>query len=101
VDAANAREIDGGYEVTIEVTAKQFAADGHGKETEEPLDTGVDVAVFAQTDKPLAEVPPLYITKHRAQRAAGVDRSHFAAAGNCDARPVSQADRAQRREITA
>jgi ABC-2 type transport system permease protein len=65
IDAAGAREIDGGYEVTIEVTAKQFAADGHGKETEEPLDTWFDVAVFAETDKPLEEVTPLYIAKHR------------------------------------
>jgi ABC-2 type transport system permease protein len=65
VDAASAREIAGGYEVTIEVTAKQFAADGHGKETEEPLDTWFDVAVFAETDKPLEEMTPLYIAKHR------------------------------------
>jgi ABC-2 type transport system permease protein len=65
VDAASAWEIDGGYEVTIEVTAKQFAADGHGKETEEPLDTWFDVAVFAETDKPLEGVTPLYIEKHR------------------------------------
>jgi len=65
VDAAGAREIDGGYEVTIEVTAKQFAADGRGKETEEPLDAWFDVAVFAETDKPLEGVAPLYIAKHR------------------------------------
>ncbi|MGE0129508.1 MAG: hypothetical protein AB7U82_15635 [Blastocatellales bacterium] len=65
VDAATAREIDGGYEVTIEVTARQFAADGRGKETEEPLDSWFDVAVFAETDKPLEEVTPLYIEKHR------------------------------------
>jgi ABC-2 type transport system permease protein len=65
VDAASAREIDGGYEVTIEVTAKQFVADGRGKETEEPLDTWFDVALFAETDKPLEEATPLYIAKHR------------------------------------
>lgn len=65
VDAASLREVDGGYEVTIEVTAKQFAADGSGKETEEPLDTWFDVAMFAETDKPLEEVTPLYIKKHR------------------------------------
>jgi ABC-2 type transport system permease protein len=65
VDAASAREIDGGYEVTIEVTARQFEDDGHGKETEEPLDTWFDVVVFAETDKPLEEVTPLYIAKHR------------------------------------
>jgi aminopeptidase N len=65
VDAASAREIAGGYEVTIEVTAKQFTADGRGKETEEPLDMWFDVAVFAKTGKPLEEVTPLYIEKHR------------------------------------
>jgi ABC-2 type transport system permease protein len=65
VDAASAREIDGGYEVTIEVTARQFEADGRGKEIEEPLDSWFDVAVFAETDKPLEEVAPLYIEKHR------------------------------------
>lgn len=65
VDAASAREIDGGYEVTIEVTAKQFAADGRGQETEEPLDMWFDVAVFAATDEPLEGVTPLYIEKHR------------------------------------
>jgi len=65
MEAARAREIEGGYEVTIEVTAKQFAADGSGKETEEPLDSWFEVAVFAEADKPLEEVTPLYIQKHR------------------------------------
>jgi ABC-2 type transport system permease protein len=65
VDAASARGVNGGYEVTIEVTAKQFAADAHGKETEEPLDSWFDVAVFAETDKPFEGVTPLYIAKHR------------------------------------
>ncbi|HKQ75295.1 MAG TPA: M1 family aminopeptidase [Blastocatellia bacterium] len=65
VEAASARAIDGGYEVTIEVTAKQFAADGSGNETEEPLNMWFDVAVFAQTDEPLEGVTPLYIAKHR------------------------------------
>jgi ABC-2 type transport system permease protein len=65
MDAARAREIDGGYEVAIEVTGKQFAADSRGKETEEPLDSWFDVAVFAETDKPLEEVTPLYIAKYR------------------------------------
>jgi ABC-2 type transport system permease protein len=65
VDAASAREIGGGYEVTIEVAAKQFAADGHGRETEEPLDSWFDIALFAQTGEPLEGVKPLYIAKHR------------------------------------
>jgi hypothetical protein len=65
VDAASARESESGYEVTIEVTAKQFAADSSGKETEEPLDSWFDVAVFGETNKRLEEVTPLYIEKHR------------------------------------
>lgn len=65
VDVARARALDGGYEVTIEITAKQFAADGRGKETEEPLDSWFDVAVYAETNKPLEEVTPLYLEKHR------------------------------------
>jgi aminopeptidase N len=65
VDAAGARKVDGGYEVTIEVTARQFEADGRGKETEEPLDTWFDVAVFPETKENLEGVTPLYIAKHR------------------------------------
>lgn len=65
VDAAVAREIDGVYEATIEITAKQFAADGLGKETEEPLDAWFDVALFPETDQPLEEITPLYLGKHR------------------------------------
>jgi ABC-type transport system involved in multi-copper enzyme maturation permease subunit len=65
VDTASAHQVDGGYEVTIEVTARQFEADGRGKETEEPLDTWFDVAVFAETDEPLEGVTPLSIEKHR------------------------------------
>jgi ABC-2 type transport system permease protein len=65
VDSANVRAIDGGYEVSIEITAKQFAADEHGKETEEPLDSWFDVAVFADTSELVEGVTPLYIKKHR------------------------------------
>ena len=65
VDSASTREIDGGYEVAIELTAKQFEDDGHGKQTEEPLDSWFDVAVFPKTDEPLEGVTPLYIEKHR------------------------------------
>lgn len=65
IDSASARQIDGGYEVAVEVTAKQLAADGRGRETEEPLDTWFDVAVFAENDEPLERVTPLCIEKHR------------------------------------
>jgi len=68
VNTASAREIAGEYEVTIEVTARQLADDGHGKEIEEPLDTWFDVAVFPETDEPLEVVTPLYIEKYRLHR---------------------------------
>jgi hypothetical protein len=46
-----------------------------------------------QTDKPLDEVTPLYIQKHRLRSAqAGVDGSYNGEAGDCGAGPVSQDD---------
>lgn len=65
VDAVDVKEIAGGYQATIEITAKQVTADGRGKETEEPLDTWFDVALFPKTDEPLEEVAPSYIEKRR------------------------------------
>src|SRR6185503_3214913 len=49
VDAASAREVDGGYEVTIELTARQFEANSRGEEKEEPLNSWFDVALFSET----------------------------------------------------
>jgi len=65
VDAASVREVDGVYEVTVEITAKQFEANAHGEETEVPLDTWFDVALFPETTEALEGVTPLYIEKHR------------------------------------
>lgn len=65
VDATGLREVDGGYETAIEVTAKQFEANGRGEETEAPLDTWFDVALFPETREALEGVTPLYIEKHR------------------------------------
>jgi hypothetical protein len=70
VDAAGAREIDGGYEVTIDITAKQFEADGRGNETEVPLDSWFDVALFPATEEALDGVTPLYVEKHRLRSGA-------------------------------
>ncbi|MFN7929490.1 MAG: ABC transporter permease subunit [Blastocatellia bacterium] len=65
LDAANVKQVDGAYETTLEVTAKQFTADGSGKETEEPLEMWFDVALFAESDKSPAETSPLYLQKYR------------------------------------
>lgn len=65
VDAAQARAVADGYEVTVEVTAKQVAADGGGKETEEPLAAWFDVALWGETDQPLETGTPLYLAPAR------------------------------------
>jgi aminopeptidase N len=49
VKAANAKSVkraDGQYEVSFDVDAKKFYADGKGKETEAPLDEPFDIGVF-------------------------------------------------------
>jgi ABC-type transport system involved in multi-copper enzyme maturation permease subunit len=64
--SARSRPVEGGFEVTIDVTARQLDATG-GVETEVPLSAPFDIAVFSgsatggQLD-PLAE--PLYLEKH-------------------------------------
>ena len=50
VKATNAKSVkrpDGKYEVSFEVEAKKLYADGHGKETEAPLDEPFDIGVFS------------------------------------------------------
>ncbi len=51
VKALNAKSVkraDGRYDVSFEVDAKKFYADGHGKETEAPLDEAFDIGVFSE-----------------------------------------------------
>jgi len=47
VNAKSVKRSDGRYEVSFEVEAKKFYADGKGKETEAPLDEPFDVGVFS------------------------------------------------------
>lgn len=46
-NAKATKRADGKYEVTFEVEAKKFYADGQGKETEAPLDEPFDIGVFS------------------------------------------------------
>jgi ABC-2 type transport system permease protein len=46
-DAKAVKRADGKYDVSFEVTAKKFYADGKGKETEAPLDEPFDIGVFS------------------------------------------------------
>jgi len=46
-NAKSSRRADGKYDVSFEVDAKKLYADGHGKETEAPLDEPFDIGVFS------------------------------------------------------
>lgn len=46
-EGTSVRRPDGRYEVSFEVEAKKFYADGEGKETEAPLDEAFDIGVFS------------------------------------------------------
>jgi hypothetical protein len=60
--AVSVKPVGGEYEVTMDIAARQFEADAKGKETEVPLDTWFDVAVFPQSGQPLMAQTPLYKT---------------------------------------
>ena len=65
VVAAEARPAGNGYEVTLEVAARQYEANGTGEETEVPLDTWFQIAVFPESDRGVMELAPLYLEQHR------------------------------------
>jgi hypothetical protein len=50
--ATAVKRLDGKYDVTINVEARKFKADGTGKETEVPVDDWIDIGAFA---KPAAD----------------------------------------------
>ncbi|MDO9316680.1 MAG: M1 family aminopeptidase [Gammaproteobacteria bacterium] len=67
LESALARIVDGGYEIVIEVTGRQLQVDGSGVETEVPLDSWFDVALFsdADADEALDAATPLVIERQR------------------------------------
>ena len=65
IAAASMRPVDVGYDVTIDVTARQLTASGKGEEREVPLDTWFQVAVFPESDRDIAELEPLYLELHK------------------------------------
>jgi hypothetical protein len=89
--AVNAVPVGNEYEVTLDITARQFEADGIGNETEVPLDTWFQIVIFPESEQELLAQTPLYQAHHRlrdgTQRltvrvqkkpsAAGVDPFHL------------------------
>ena len=71
VDVAEVRKReDGRYAVTLKVHAEKVSTDGKGKETQEPVDTMVDIGVFARpAGGKEADETVLYLRKHRITEA--------------------------------
>ena len=70
VTEASVEEVADGWQVTFDTAAKKYYADGTGVETEAPMDSWVDIAVFPEDPDELGEnqLPqPLYIEKRRVQ----------------------------------
>jgi ABC-2 type transport system permease protein len=65
VEEVSIQTQNGAYSVAVNVSAHQYEADALGKETEVPLDTWFEVAVFAQSELPLIEQTPLYRQFHK------------------------------------
>jgi ABC-2 type transport system permease protein len=61
IDDVNIQPTGGAYDVTINLTAQKFEADGYGQETEVPLDADVEIAVRSDND----DMPSLHFQKHR------------------------------------
>lgn len=66
VTDASVRMVEGGYEVTLDINARQFEADGLGNEVEVPLHTPFDIVLFPDEApaEPLWSLTPLYQEKH-------------------------------------
>ncbi len=56
---------DGSFEVTINVAATKFEADGQGQETAVPLDLPIDIAVLGEEDEATKQPAVLYMEKQR------------------------------------
>jgi hypothetical protein len=65
VTAAETHAVDGGYDIVLDVSGKQFEASGDGKENEVSLDTWFQIAVFPESNRDIVELKPLYLQHHR------------------------------------
>ncbi len=65
IAAASAQPAGDGFDVTLEVEARQFEASGAGEESEVPLDTWFQIAVFPKADEYGPALEPLYLEHHK------------------------------------
>jgi ABC-2 type transport system permease protein len=72
ITTAQVRPAGDGYEVVLDIAGEQFEANGQGTETEVPLDTWFQIALFPASDRDVSELQPLYLQHHRLH--SGVQR---------------------------
>ncbi|MFK7863636.1 MAG: M1 family aminopeptidase [Pseudohongiellaceae bacterium] len=63
-DSEFSQQEDGSFEVTVNVSAKKFEADGQGQETEVPVNTLIDIAVLGEKD-PETDIPEVLFVEKR------------------------------------
>lgn len=71
VAGADVKPVDDGYEVTIDIAAKQYEADGLGVEHDVPLDAWFDVVVFPEASTDVTAQTPLHQEKVHLQGGTG------------------------------
>ena len=70
VEATARKRDDGSYAVTLELHAGKLVADGKGEETEVPVDSWVDIGIFARAPGAKeSDEKVLYLQKHRITQA--------------------------------
>ena len=60
---------DGSFDVTLNVSASKFEADGQGEETEVAIDALLDIAVLGEEDPETGVPEAIYIAKERIDQA--------------------------------
>jgi aminopeptidase N len=74
---------DGSFDVTINVSASKFEADGQGEETQVDIDALLDIGILGEDDPETGVPEVLYVQKER------IDQEEQSFTVNIDQRPVS------------
>lgn len=67
VTRGDVKPVEAGYEVTVDITARQLEADGRGAERDVPLDASFDLVLFPRASKDVVSQTPLVQERVRLQ----------------------------------